>query len=167
MIDRGTNRNRTRRRSALLACALPLLFLAGCNNPGWVPNEAPAAGVELVFGQVNLRNLVLVTDEQGEAVLFGAGSSTGDDRLIGLVVVPINANNEAQAPKSVPQDLPFKANDLTQTNLLITDPALQAGLTAQVTFIFSSSGNDTVTVPILPSDHPDFSAAYASATAEA
>lgn len=151
----------------LAACAMAVLLLTGCNTPGWVPDAVPAGGVDLTVGKVELRNLVLVADDSGKTVLFGAGHANQADRLVGTVLVPIAADATETAPISVPKDLEFPKGSLTQTNLVFSDPDLKPGLSAEVTLIFETGGTATTTVPIYASDHPDFAAAYSQAVANA
>lgn len=143
--------------SAGIAAAL----LSGCTAGDWREAAPPAAGVQAEASTIKVRNLVLVANELGEAVLFGAGVSPTADVLTSVTVSPIDNVGKASQARQTLTNISFAKNELTQTNVKITDRDLKPGLTASVTLRFDNAGETQRIVPILASTHPDFKEAYA------
>lgn len=154
-------RTTMRRRSLVAGLGLAALLATGCTAGDWREASPPAAGVQLNVGDMKLRNLVVVTDDKGSAVLFGAGLSPVDDALTGMAIVPFDANSKPGEPQITKAQVTFAKNVLTPTDIAFSDPALKAGLTASVTLQFDKAGTGTVVVPTLASTHPDFKDAWA------
>ena len=52
-------------------CLAALVLLSGCTTSGWIPDSPPAAGVGVTQGDLEVRNLLIVTSDRGEGVLMG------------------------------------------------------------------------------------------------
>lgn len=159
------------RAAALVAAAAVAVALSACTASAWVPDAPPAAGVQTDVGGIKLRNVMVVSDEQGAAVVAGGISSRDTDNAVTGITV---AAEKADATFSQPQNVAFTADipkgrtvtlDWSQT--AFTDPALRLGKLAEVAVTFSDGTTASVKAPIYSATHPDFKDAYAAATAGA
>lgn len=151
------------RRSLLLGLSATALVTSACTVGDWRPSKPPAAGVQTEIGEIKLRNLILVTDEKGSAVLFGSGWTGEGDTLVSVTVTPRDGAAPGDETRTYETNLALPAQTLTPTTVSFSDPRLKAGRTAEVTFRFARQGERTLQVPSLAHTHPDFSAAWAAA----
>ena len=123
----------------------------------------PALGVNVDVGvdhRVNVRNLILITDEGGRGVVSATVYAERGDVLTTLsgAVDAMDGDGQpltADVPAPVPVP-PFRRVILTELDepLTLTGPGLRPGLAAEVTLGFRDAGSVTVIVPIMSTDIP-------------
>lgn len=155
------------RRQMLMGFGAVSLLAAGCTVGEWREDSPPAAGVQTTVGDVTLRNLVIITDDQGQGVLMGAGIAANADTLVSLTLVPHDAAGKAGATRTYPVALSFPAQVLTPTVVKFANPDLKPGMVADLTLRFTAAGHQTLRVPSLANTHPDFAEAWTKAQSEA
>ncbi|MFV0451569.1 MAG: hypothetical protein ACK5LS_04870 [Propioniciclava sp.] len=144
---------------ALAVAATSALLLSGCGfNAQTLQPYTPAEGVNLDVADIKVRNVVVVSDADGNGILSGSIVSRGDDSLTAVEVVPLLEGNVPGAPLPVtplrPVTLP--AGDL----VVLTDPTpafavsgdtLVPGQTVALSLTFASGGVGEVITPVMSS----------------
>ena len=151
------------RRQMLMGFGTVSLLTAGCTAGEWREDAPPAAGAQTTIGDVTLRNLVLVIDNQGQGVLMGAGIAASADTLASLTLVPHDAAGKAGVARTYPVGLSFPAQVLTPAVVKFANPDLKPGMIADLTLHFTTAGHQTLRVPSLANTHPDFAEAWTQA----
>lgn len=156
-----------RRVAAVALTALLTVTLSACTQGHWVYDSPPAAGVQADEGGLKLRNFMVVSDPQGKGILLGGIASRDEStKVTGIQVAAQKPDGSA----GTSQQIPFSADIykgktiyLDGTTTKFSDPQLQLGRLADVTVGFSTGETVTVEVPVMSSEHPDFSKAWAAA----
>ena len=147
-MRRTTSPARAARRAAPLAVALAALGLAGCQVTNPIQTDRPylpADGVAVDLGDVQIRNLVVVADEEG-----GAGTVSGSvvNRGTEPATVTIAAQGGAIATVEVP---PHGHQQISEDEqVVLPTVAARPGGLATVQISTTNSGANVVKVPVLP-----------------
>ena len=147
----------------LVLCVIGLVGLttASCGfNVQTVQPYAPAVGVNVNVGgagQVQVRNLAIITDEGGRGLLSATLLADRPDALV-AVSGQADALDGDGAPLQVTVPKPV---DVAATGFVVltdlapielTGTGLQPGLTAQLTLSFRDAGSVTIRVPVMSTD---------------
>lgn len=150
-----------RMRTAAAALALAgVVALGGCTSTFTAQPYTPGVGTNVDAGPVKVRALVLVLD--GEAALL-TGSIVGieSDTLVSIKGSAQDAAFKNVGPLTFPDAriavAANKLTTLTDKNLTATGTGLTAGLTAEIVFEFEKNGTATLQVPVVSSEHSDYS----------
>lgn len=174
-MDSSTRRRRRGARIVVAGLGAALL-LTGCGfNAQTLQPYTPAQGVNVDTGDVKVRNLVLVSDDEGRGIVSASLISSRADQLTGIQGTPIKDDGTPGAPLTVsggePVDLP--ANQLVvltnpQPVLSVSSPDLEPGMIADLTLTFASGATTSLRAPVMGYDDPIYetiSPAPASPTA--
>ncbi|HSN44333.1 MAG TPA: hypothetical protein VLR88_09790 [Propionibacteriaceae bacterium] len=155
------SRGRRVARAAAALVAAGTLGLSGCANYATLDSYTPAAGVNVDAPTVKIRNLLIIADASGAGKLSGALVGSESDTLTALAGIPIKLDNaEGEALTFSKVSVPIVAGRLTkldEAGITVSGADLQPGLNADLVLTFTKIGDVTVTVPVVSSDHPDFS----------
>lgn len=157
---------RLRRLAALLTGATAAISLSGCVASAWQYDSPPAAGTQTDLGGLKLRNFLVISDTEGNAILTGAVTSRDNaDSVLAMALAP-----EVGDAFGTPQELAYTAElrkgetiYLDGSTTKFTNSELSAGRLAQVQVAFGSGQTAELLVPVLSSTHPDFAAAWDTA----
>ena len=159
--------NPVRRTAAIIAAAALALSMSACTRAGWLPDSPPAAGVQADDGGLKLRNIVVVSDDSGEAVLLGGIHSRDDAAEVTGITVAAEAGFENYGQ---PVDLGYSESIsrgatiyLDGSETAFSNPALQLGRLAEVNVTFGDGTSMSVHTPVMSSEHEDFAEAYSNA----
>lgn len=146
------------RRVAASVVAISALTLASaCANP--VQTDEPynaADGVPATIGKVALRNLMLVSDGSGPAVVAGSAINEGDARVT-LQLTPDAASTQGSAASSAGTQLelaPYEQLNLSTKSLQLGGSSAKPGTLEAVVIRSSDGGSTIVRVPVLPPAGP-------------
>ncbi|WP_076261793.1 hypothetical protein [Intrasporangium flavum] len=145
-----------RRRVSALAAGLALAAVtAGCQVNSPVQTDVayvPADGVPADVGQLAVRNLVLVGDGTGQAVVTGSAINLGTDPMT-VKFVPQAAQGATAAPSGSEVPLgPREQVDLAGKGLQLSGVTAKPGTLVPVTITSSTGGTTVAQVPVLPPD---------------
>lgn len=156
-----------RRAAAVVAAAALALSMSACTRGGWIPDAPPAAGTQMDSGGYKLRNIVVIADEAGEAILLGGIHSRDDAAQVTGITV---AAEESHQQWGSEVDLGYTADIPRGTSVYLdgsetrfSDPELKQGRLAQVKVAFADSTVMTVDTTVLSSEHKDFAEAFKNA----
>jgi hypothetical protein len=143
-----------RRRVSALAAGVALAAVtAGCqvNSPQQTQVAyVPADGVPADVGQLAVRNLVLVGQGDGPAVVTGSAINLGTDPMT-VKFQPQPAQGAATAPSGSEVSLgPREQVDLATKGLEISGVTAKPGTLIPVTITSSTGGTTVAQVPVLP-----------------
>ena len=161
---------RTRVHRSLVATLLGLALLAfvsACGlNAQTLQPYTPAEGVNFNVGPtgkwVQVRNLMILSREDGEGIVSASLVATESDALTGVAGQPIKADSNTGAafkttmpnPVSLP---PAVSVVLTDRELItVTSADLLLGGDAELTLTFTNVGSYTVRVPVVDADQPAY-----------
>lgn len=155
------------RTTALLAATALATFLAtGCTAGQWEHDAPPAAGVQQEQDRIKARNVLIIADDQGKAVLEGTIAA---DRAFALTT----AGFAAERPDGTwgeATSLPFTGEAAKGKSLALGGPAfafqspdLSPGRLASVGLNFDDGTQLTLDVPVYAATHPDFAEAWTKA----
>jgi hypothetical protein len=149
-----------RRAAASVVAVSALTLTSGCAmfNPVQTNQEyVPADGVPADIGKVALRDLVLVSDGEGTAVLAGSAINTGTED----VTVQLSPQGEGGAPAGGSElELgPREQVNLATEGLQFSDVTAKPGRLVPVAVRSSDGGTTVVQVPVLAA-----TGAYATVT---
>ena len=158
-----------RRIAAVVATAAVSVALSGCTQGHWVYDAPPAAGVQADDGGIKLRNILVVSDSEGEAILLGGISSRDEStKVTGISIAAQKGDGEfaTAQPVEFAQEI-YKGRTiyLQGPTTRFTDPELNLGRLAAVTVSFSTGEQVSVEAPVMSSEHPDFKEAWTAASA--
>jgi hypothetical protein len=120
----------------------------------------PADGVHVdggAGGQVQVRNLLIISAEPGEGILSATIYATRPDQLV-AVNGTADALDGDGAPLTATLPAPITVRpqnyvELTELpSIVVRSNALEAGLTAQLTLQFRDAGQATIRVPVMAAD---------------
>ncbi|WP_323101032.1 hypothetical protein [Intrasporangium sp. YIM S08009] len=143
-----------RRRVSALAAGVALAAVtAGCQVNSPVQTDVqyvPADGVPADVGQLAVRNLVLVGEGNGPAVVTGSAINLGTDQMT-VKFQPQAAQGAATAPTGSEVSLgPREQVDLATKGLQISGVTSKPGTLVPVTITSSTGGTTVAEVPVLP-----------------
>lgn len=150
-----------RMRSAAAALALAgVVALGGCTSTFTAQPYTPGIGTNIDAGPVKVRALVLVLDGDS-ARLTGSIVGIESDTLVAIRGYAQDASFTNRGALTFPDAriavAPNKLTSLTDKSLTTTSPDLTAGLTAEIVLEFEKAGPATLQVPVVSSDHGDYS----------
>lgn len=155
---------RTRRGRMLLAAAVITAGLtAGCTQGAWVGESPPGAGVQAEAADAKVRNLMIISDDQGQAVLLGGVAATEPVTLIGVTIAVIHDDGTLGEATGIDLNQEIGAEGLflfEPEALQFEDSELQLGRTAQVDVVFDDGRRVSLEVPIYSSEHPDYAESW-------
>ncbi|NLT31103.1 MAG: hypothetical protein GXX86_11730 [Propionibacterium sp.] len=111
---------------------------------------------------VKVRNLLVVSQEDGQGFLAGAMFSETGDTLTDISITAKNIDGSAGEPVEValPGPIEIPAGDVAQLfgdeTITVTGEQLRMGFSAEVTMTFEEAGDVTVTTPVVDGNLPDF-----------
>ena len=154
-----------RRMAAWLAAAtLGLGALSGCTVGDWNADAPPAAGVSQETTSAKIRNVMVVADDQGQAIVLGAvygiealelgGIQVAAEAEDGQYGMPVNVETQASIGRG-------KMHVLSAEETQFENPELQLGRLAQVTLIFSNGEQTTLQAPVYSYEHTDYAETFA------
>jgi hypothetical protein len=144
-----------RRAAASVVAVSALTLTSGCAtfNPVQTNEQyVPADGVPADIGKVALRDLVLVSDGKGAAMLAGSAINTGTEK----VSVQVSPQGEGGAQAAGAQlDLgPREQVSLATKGLKFSDVTAKPGRLVPVAVRSSDGGTTVVQVPVLTATGP-------------
>lgn len=145
----------SRQVSALLAGAAVVAVTAGCQVNSPVQTDVPyvpADGVPVDVGQLAIRDLVLVGDGSGPAVISGSAVNLGDNPMT-VKIAPQAPSGSSSTPTTSEFQLgPREQVNLSTKGLQISQLTGKPGTLVPVTVTSSTSGSAVANVPILLPD---------------
>lgn len=151
---------RTRRLASMAAAAaLTVALGAGCTAGDWRYDAPPAAGVQADADDAKARNILVIADDAGQAIVLGSIAAMSPVELTGITVRAEDEAGAYGAPHSldvtaeIPREGSFK---LEPTDTQFEAPDLLLGRLAEVQVSFGDGRSITVEAPIHSSEHPDF-----------
>ena len=161
MHNEGDDMVSARMRTAAAALALAgVVALGGCTSTFTAQPFTPGIGTNVDAGPVKVRALVLVLDGD-TAQLTGSIVGNESDTLVSITGNAQDASFTNQGDLTFPDARialsPNKLTSLTDKKLTATSADLVEGLTAEIVFTFEKAGTATVQVPVVSSDHNDYS----------
>lgn len=156
---------RSSRRPVRLATSLALVLglvwtMAACgfdvqtNQP-----YTPADGVNLDVNTLKLRNMMVLSDADGEGFFAGSMVDSTAEQLTAVAGVPVNADGSLGSPLEITLNEPITlpVNQLVTITQLARIPVvgegLKPGLEAKLTMTFSRSGVVELIVPVVDSTY--------------
>lgn len=122
----------------------------------------PAVGVNFDAGDVQIRNLMILSRAAGRGFLSGTFTANGSDTLVSVSGTATKADGSDGAaltvalPSPVAVD-PSKPVVLTARPLItVTSADLQPGLTAKMSLRFSKAGEVTTNAPVVDATLPQY-----------
>lgn len=161
---------RTRVHRSLVATLLGLALLAfvsacGMNAQTLQPYQ-PAEGVNFDVGPagnaVQVRNLMILSHEDGKGVVSATLVAADTDSLTGIAGYPLKVDNSQGSTFEVSMPGPVALTPglpvvLTARELItVTSPDLLLGGAAELTLSFSTVGDHTVKVPVVDGNQPEY-----------
>jgi hypothetical protein len=120
----------------------------------------PADGVNLdvgADGQVQVRNLLIISGEPGEGILSATIYATRPDQLVAVTgSADALDGNGAPLTATLPAPITVRPQNYVELTelppIVLRSNALEAGLTAQLTLEFRDAGQATIRVPVMAAD---------------
>lgn len=174
-MDSSTVRHR-RRPLRLLAAGLgAALLLAGCGfNAQTLQEYTPARGVNIDEGNIKVRNLLVVANEDGTGIVSASLVSSRPDELTAVAGTPTLAGGVAGSPLQVTLASPviLPANQLVvltdqSPTIDVSSPDLTPGLQVELELTFASGAVAKAAAPVASFDDPLFQTASPTGTAVA
>lgn len=154
-----------RRAAAIVATAALAISLSACTGGHWVPDAPPAAGAQTDLGGFKLRNVAVVTNTTGEAILLaGITSRDAATEVVGITVAPELEDGSfgPSVPISFAESIPAgKTILLDGSRTQFTDEGLLLGRLAEVSVQFSNGETASLQAPVISYEHPDFAQSWA------
>ena len=158
-------RTRSRRSRAALAGLGSLALALSATSCGMDVQTnkpyTPAIGVNFDVGDVQVRDLMILSRTPGQGILSGTLTSNAEDTLIGVSGNAYKSDGSDGSPLTVTV-VPVKVAPatpvvLTKRSLLtVTSADLQAGLTAKMVLRFSKAGEVTTNAPVVDANLPQY-----------
>ncbi|MGO1973694.1 MAG: hypothetical protein ACTH2Q_12140 [Propionibacteriaceae bacterium] len=155
------------RRAQRLWCALLVSFgllvaTTACSEFQTLQTYGPAEGVNFDQGGVHVRNLMVLSHEDGSGFLNGSLVSSDRDALESITGVAMKSDNTDGSELEVTQADPVSLGNNTLVVLTERDPIqlegedLKAGMLARLTLTFSTAGTVEVKVPIVDANTHEY-----------
>ena len=142
----------TRQVSALAAGIAVVAVSAGCQVASPVQTDVPyvpADGVPVDVGQLAIRDLLLVGDGSGPAVISGSAINLGEEQMT-VKIAPQASQDSTSTPSSSEISLgPREQVNLATKGLEISSLAAKPGTLVPVTITSSTGGTAVASVPVL------------------
>lgn len=155
-------------RLGLAALLVVAALSAGCTVGDWSYDSPPAAGVQVDQDGLKVRNLMIVADETGLALLQGTITATETTSLIGVAVAPLTANGELAGPTNIglvtDPILPAEPLQIDGSSAVFENPDLQPGGLAVVAMEFDDGTIIEIETPLVSSQLPAYQETFAQAT---
>ena len=161
--------SRPRRSAAVLVAASVALLPAGCSF--WAPNtvfavESPSDGVNGEIGDLDIRNILVVADEEGgpgnvSAVLFNSGLEPLE---VSLTAVP-NAASPFEATVTVPPQTGFRLGPDGDEQVLVPAVGVVPGKLLPMQVGTPDAGTIDLQVPVLRGELEQYESLVPDATA--
>jgi hypothetical protein len=138
--------------AALAAAAVVTVGTAGCQVFSPMQTDypyAPADGIQANLGSVAIRDLVLVVNGSGEAVVSGGVVNEGDQSVT-VQFAPQQAGGGSGAGSEV-QLQPRESVDLAQQGLQLSGVTAKAGAILPVSVTSNTAGTTLLNVPVVDS----------------
>lgn len=148
--------------SALLVSFGILVATTACGQYQTLQTYGPAEGVNFDHGDVHVRNLMVLSHEDGSGFLNGSLLSAERDALESVSGVALKSDNSDGSELEVTLGDPVSlGNDVL---VVLTDRApiqlsgadLKAGLLVRLTLTFSSAGTVEVEVPVVDANTHEY-----------
>jgi hypothetical protein len=140
--------NRTVRTAGLVLAAASLLLTAGCARGGTALEFSPTDGAKVDTAEISLRNVVVVSDEEGGSAIIAAVSNRTNqaDVLTGISSGPnpLTRGNVALPPRGAI----FFGSDERPGVLVPGNPAMSTYV--PLTFSFQRAGDVDVQALVVP-----------------
>ncbi|HEY5978132.1 MAG TPA: hypothetical protein VIT41_00735 [Microlunatus sp.] len=160
--------------ATLLGTALLFLMTACGMNAQTMQPYTPAEGVNANVGPadqlVQVRNLMILSREDGTGFLSGSIVAQERDAMTAVAGQPFKLDGSAGTPFTVTLPDPVGLTPgvlvvLTERELIeMKSPELMVGGDAEVTLTFSNAGDLNIRVPIVDADQPDYATITPSPT---
>ena len=162
-------RTRVHRSLAATLIGLALLALSACGlNTQTTQPYTPAEGVNTNIGPtgewVQVRNLMVLSRGGGEGFLSASIVADQSDTLTGVSGHPIKVTGEAGAEftATLAKPLEFTPGKLVvltdqPQHITVKSADLMVGGEAEITLSFAKVGDQTLRVPIVDANQPDYS----------
>ncbi|MFV0429358.1 MAG: hypothetical protein ACK5KO_08035 [Arachnia sp.] len=161
-------RSRFAQRLLIATMATLSLLAVGCTAGDWDASVPPGAGVQADSGPVKVRNLLVISDEDGNAVVSGVITASEAVTLQGVVLAATKVDGTAGEGVAVDFSAPIargKAIALAGPEVAFVDPELTPGLLAHVTLGFDDGTRVLLEAPVVSAEHDDYAQAWADAQA--
>lgn len=148
--------------SALLLSFGILLATTACGDFQTLQQYTPAEGVNFDQGGVHVRNLMVLSHEDGSGFLNGTLVASERDALDSVSGVPIKSDNTDGSELEVTQKDPVTLGNnvlvvLTEREPITLEGAdLKAGLLVRLTLHFSTAGTKEVEVPVVDANTHEY-----------
>ena len=146
-----------RRIAASVAAVSALTLASACSNPIQTNEPYNAAdGVPATIGKVALRDLLLVSDGNGPAVVSGSAINEGDAKVT-LELSPEAQSTQGGTASSAGTQVevgPFEQVNLSTKGLQLGGADAKPGTLAAVIIRSSDGGSTIVRLPVLPATGP-------------
>jgi hypothetical protein len=165
---RSRRASRPLRRPARLGARLVLMLglvwgLVGCGfNVQTAQPYTPADGVNADIGSVNVRNLMILSRQNGSGFVSASLEAEEQDTLTAVSGVALKPDGSPGQPLRVttagPVTLPaFELVVLTNLpGIIVASPDLIVGLEARLELTFSKAGKLTIVVPVVDATLPGY-----------
>lgn len=147
---------------------------AGCGMNVQTTNPyTPAIGVNFDAGDVQIRDLMILSRAKGNGFLSATFTANGQDALVGVSGTATKADGSDGAPLVVTLGSPVAVGTtqpvvLTKRPLILVKSAdIQPGLTAKMVLRFSKAGEVTTNAPVVDATLPQYATISPTPSAQA
>ncbi|HYP43740.1 MAG TPA: hypothetical protein VEQ66_00895 [Propionibacteriaceae bacterium] len=163
-LDQSSRRRRTRwsRLAPLAALGLALATSACGMNVQTTNPYTPAIGVNFDAGDVQIRDLMILSRTKGQGFLSATLTANAQDSLVGVTGSAYKADGSDGSPLTVALTTPVAVKPplpvvLTKRPLItVTSADIQAGLTAKMVLRFEKAGEVTTNAPVVDATLPQY-----------
>lgn len=154
---------RRRVGTSIAALALVIGLASGCTAGDWRYDAPPAAGVQQDAGPVKARNIMILTDGEGEGLLLGSVFTT---QPLELSQVAVSAEQEdgsfgEPVPVAVSGKVPVESGlMLGDKDSLVEGADLDPSRLVNVFLSFSDGTTMMLEAPVMSAEHQDYEAAW-------
>ena len=158
----GTRSRRSRLGLASLGLLTMALTATGCGMDVQTTRPyTPAIGVNFDAGDVQIRDLMILSRTAGRGFLSGTLTANAEDTLIGVSGNAYKSDGSDGTPLTVSVQpikvVPGASVVLTQRPLInVTSADIEAGLTAKMVLRFAKAGEVTTNAPVVDASLPQY-----------
>lgn len=152
----------TRRRLIATGIALAALGLTGCGmDVQTLQPYTPADGINVDVAGIKVRGALIVAGASGPGLLSVGIIAQNADALTGVSGAALSPDGKSEYPLAVtvPASIPLPAATLvpiTDKGIVVTSPALKAGLLANIVLSFQSGQKVAMTIPVISRDEAPY-----------